>query len=97
MKIELDGKNYFVSPNDCDVSGKWVDNGIGSYEFWGFCGTDRRMEFEISDVKIHSAEDDEGDPVDEPAILQALEEAVMVSDSEDQEEWAEQASNYTVD
>lgn len=83
MQIELNGKTYQVE--DYKVTGKWVDNGIGAYEFWGARGNDVRMEVEKESVEILEAyeeTDTDGDfpKVTDPETLKALEQYMMESD-----------------
>lgn len=40
------GMNKMICPHCGEkVSGKWVDEGIGPYEYWGQMCNDKRMEF----------------------------------------------------
>ena len=57
-EIELynEEANYEVSVS---VSWEWVDNGIGTYEFWGTPSIDVRMELEQSGFYIDSVSFDE--------------------------------------
>ncbi len=48
--------NYEVNVS---IAWTWVDNGIGSYEFWGTPGVDVRMELEFDGFYIDSVVFDE--------------------------------------
>jgi hypothetical protein len=60
-----DDEPYFRDPvcSLCGLSctGKWYDEGIGPYEFWGMKGTDRRWEFlsDCCEAEIEENTEDE--------------------------------------
>jgi hypothetical protein len=89
--LTLNNKTYWVDPKDAEVEGNWTDNGIGAYEFWGAKGNDSKIEFEIENVTIHLATDEDDLEVTDPATLQEL-EGIALTDPDG--EWSKLAPNY---
>ena len=56
-EIELEDRMIEVCL-DCDV--KWDNDGIGSYEYWGFCGYDHGHDYtECENIDVKSKHSDE--------------------------------------
>lgn len=52
--VEYEGETFFVQ-------GRFVDAGIGPYEFWGARGNDSRKTFECESVQNEAGEEIEAD------------------------------------
>tara|TARA_Y100000593_G_scaffold94174_1_gene192022 strand:+ start:24512 stop:24883 length:372 start_codon:yes stop_codon:yes gene_type:complete len=73
-EVEIDGHFYGVTAT-IGYDAETVDNGIGPYEFWGACGTDVRIETEISAsgiVSIDKVVNEDDEVVDGVVTIDAI-------------------------
>lgn len=67
--VIVDGKSYTVYGM---LSAVVIDDGIGSYEYWGSKGTDHNYCWDLEDYEIESIDDESGVEVKDKDLLKRI-------------------------
>jgi hypothetical protein len=69
--VVIDSKQYTVHGT---LEAQVIDDGIGSYEYWGSKGVDRNYCYELEDYEIDGVEDEDGKEIADNELIKRIAE-----------------------